>query len=62
MNENKKFYNCLLGTVPVLKETQRTHYEFQNDYSIEKSTLNIPYVSAIREFLKKEGSASKKAV
>ena len=60
MNENKKFYNCLLGTVPVLKETQRTHYEFQNDYSIEKSTLNIPYVSAIREFLKKEGSASKK--
>lgn len=60
MNENKKFYNCLLGTVPVLKETQRTHYEFQNDYSIEKSTLNIPYVSAIREFLKKEGSANKK--
>ena len=60
MNENKKFYNCLLGTVPVLKETQRTHYEFQNDCSIEKSTLNIPYVSAIREFLKKEGSASKK--
>ena len=60
MNENKKFYNSLLNTVPVLKESKRTHYEFQNDYSIAKNNLNIPYVSAVREFLEKEGNENKK--
>ena len=60
MNENRKFYNSLLGTAPVLRKKMRVYFEFENDYSMIKNAMDIPYVNAVRDFIRKKGSQNKK--
>lgn len=73
MNKKREFYDCLLNTAPVLKESQtfymsmqregiaglRRQFRFQNSSCIQQKDLDAPYVTSVREFLEKESNRKK---
>ncbi len=73
MDKKREFYDCLLNTAPVLKESQtfymsmqregivglRRQFRFQNSSCTQQKDLDAPYVTSVREFLEKESNRKK---
>lgn len=73
MDKKREFYDCLLNTAPVLKESQtfymsmqregivglRRQFRFQNSSCTQQKDLDAPYVTFVREFLEKESNRKK---